>query len=66
MIIDDTYNANPASFAAAIDTLAESAGAKILVIGDMRELGREARRLHADIGDSAPPPCWGGGHRQRR
>ena len=53
MIIDDTYNANPASFAAAIDTLAESAGVKILVIGDMRELGREAWRLHADIGTLA-------------
>ena len=50
LIIDDTYNANPASFAAAIDTLAESGGVRILVIGDMRELGREAWRLHADIG----------------
>lgn len=53
IIIDDSYNANPASFAAAIDTLAECEGQRILVIGDMRELGREARRLHAEIGELA-------------
>ena len=50
LIIDDTYNANPASFAAAIDTLAAFAGTRILVIGDMRELGVDAESLHAKVG----------------
>ena len=50
LIIDDTYNANPASFAVAIDTLAAFAGTRILVVGDMRELGVDAESLHAGIG----------------
>ncbi|MGB0134238.1 UDP-N-acetylmuramoyl-tripeptide--D-alanyl-D-alanine ligase [Dokdonella sp.] len=49
-IIDDSYNANPASFAAAIDALAACAGRRILVMGDMRELGADGLRLHADTG----------------
>jgi len=52
-IIDDTYNANPASFAAAIATLAASQGRKVLVAGDMRELGGDAEILHAGIGKLA-------------
>ena len=50
LIIDDTYNANPASFAAAIDTLASFVGTRILVVGDMRELGADAESLHAEVG----------------
>ncbi len=50
VLIDDSYNANPASFRAAIDVLAAQDGAKILVMGDMAELGDEARSAHADIG----------------
>jgi UDP-N-acetylmuramoyl-tripeptide--D-alanyl-D-alanine ligase len=50
LIIDDTYNANPASFAAAIETLAACAGFRILVVGDMRELGKDAEQLHAEVG----------------
>ena len=53
IIIDDTYNANPASFSAAIDTLAACTGTRILVVGDMRELGPDAERLHAEMGASA-------------
>ena len=49
-VIDDSYNANPASVRAAIDALMLCGGEKILVLGDMAELGADARALHADIG----------------
>jgi len=49
-IIDDTYNANPASLAAAIEVLAGFTGKHILVLGDMGELGDEAKELHAEAG----------------
>lgn len=50
LLIDDTYNANPDSMRAAIDVLAKYAGEKILVLGDMGELGSEANNMHAEIG----------------
>ncbi|HSS05842.1 MAG TPA: cyanophycin synthetase, partial [Rhodanobacteraceae bacterium] len=50
ILIDDSYNANPGSFAAAIATLAAEPGETILVVGDMAELGPDAERLHAHIG----------------
>ncbi|MHB1221197.1 MAG: UDP-N-acetylmuramoyl-tripeptide--D-alanyl-D-alanine ligase [Gammaproteobacteria bacterium] len=50
-VIDDTYNANPFSLQAAVDTLATFAGKKILVLGDMRELGDEAPMLHQQAGE---------------
>jgi UDP-N-acetylmuramoyl-tripeptide--D-alanyl-D-alanine ligase len=49
-LIDDSYNANPGSTAAAISTLAAEPGEAWLVLGDMRELGADAPRLHAQIG----------------
>jgi len=48
-LIDDSYNANPGSFAAAIATLASEPGERVLVMGDMRELGADAQRMHADV-----------------
>ncbi len=47
---DDTYNANPGSVAAAITVLATASGKKILVLGDMGELGKDAALLHRRIG----------------
>ena len=52
-VIDDTYNANPASMKAAIDVLAAQTGKKLLVLGDMGELGSDAAQMHADIGSYA-------------
>lgn len=53
-VIDDTYNANPASLQAALDTLDDyGAGEKILVLGDMGELGSLAATLHQQMGEQA-------------
>ena len=50
-IIDDTYNANPFSLQAAVDTLSRFCWQKnISWLGDMRELGSEAKTLHHDAG----------------
>jgi len=51
-ILDDTYNSNPLSLKAAIETLVEfrTSGRKILVMGDMLELGKNASQLHKNIG----------------
>lgn len=50
VIIDDTYNANPDSMMAAVNVLTKLAGEKILVLGDMGELGADAKSMHAEIG----------------
>ncbi|MBO9882468.1 UDP-N-acetylmuramoyl-tripeptide--D-alanyl-D-alanine ligase [Xanthomonas sp. D-109] len=53
VLIDDSYNANPGSLAAAIDALAAAGGERWLVLGDMRELGADAAALHASGGRRA-------------
>jgi UDP-N-acetylmuramoyl-tripeptide--D-alanyl-D-alanine ligase len=47
-LINDAYNANPASMAAAVDVLVSlpAAGRKVLIVGDMRELGAASPELH--------------------
>jgi len=52
-VIDDTYNANPDSMRAAIAVLAQAAAPRVLVMGDMGELGADAPRLHAELGAEA-------------
>jgi len=50
LIIDDTYNASPASMRAALDLLGEVPGRKYAVLGDMRELGAAEMEGHRDVG----------------
>jgi UDP-N-acetylmuramoyl-tripeptide--D-alanyl-D-alanine ligase len=52
-LIDDTYNANPDSVKAAIAVLAAASGSRVLVLGDMGELGDQGPQMHADIGAAA-------------
>jgi len=49
-LIDDTYNANPDSMRAAIDVLARAPGRKLLVLGDMGEVGTQGRDFHLEVG----------------
>ena len=53
VLIDDSYNANPGSLAAAIEILAASRDNAWLVLGDMRELGADTIALHAQAGHQA-------------
>ncbi len=49
-LIDDSYNANPDSVRAAIDVLAAEGGAKVLLLGDMAEVGERGVEFHQEIG----------------
>ncbi|WP_413975228.1 UDP-N-acetylmuramoyl-tripeptide--D-alanyl-D-alanine ligase [Stenotrophomonas acidaminiphila] len=53
VLVDDSYNANPGSLAAAIAALAAAGEEGWLVLGDMRELGPDAQALHAQAGTRA-------------
>jgi UDP-N-acetylmuramoyl-tripeptide--D-alanyl-D-alanine ligase len=52
-VIDDTYNANPDSVRAAIDVLAQRRAPRILVLGDMGEVGDEGPAFHREVGRHA-------------
>ena len=49
-LVDDTYNANPDSVRAIIDVLAELPGPRLLVLGDMGEVGQQGPAFHAEAG----------------
>ena len=53
LLIDDTYNANPESVKKAIDFLSNSHKRKVFIMGDMLELGRYRKKMHADVGQYA-------------
>jgi UDP-N-acetylmuramoyl-tripeptide--D-alanyl-D-alanine ligase len=52
-IIDDTYNANPVSLAAAMKVVSGFSGRRWLALGDMGELGAEGENLHLEAGNAA-------------
>ena len=52
-VVDDTYNANPDSVLAAIDVLADLPGPRLLVLGDMGEVGVNGAAFHTEVGQHA-------------
>jgi UDP-N-acetylmuramoyl-tripeptide--D-alanyl-D-alanine ligase len=53
LLVDDTYNSNPDSMVVAIDSLAEMDGVRLIVMGDMGEVGEQGLVFHAEIGEYA-------------
>lgn len=55
LVVDDSYNASPQSMRAAFEVLDQVSGARrrVLVLGEMRELGPQAHELHRDVGRAA-------------
>ena len=53
LVIDDSYNANPDSFDVALTVLSRCPSPRVLVMGDMEELGDEAAHFHMMLGQKA-------------
>lgn len=53
LLLDDSYNANVGSMTAAAQVLSEMPGYRVLVVGDMAELGAEAQACHRQVGEAA-------------
>ncbi len=53
LLIDDSYNANPSSVKAAIDTLVAIPGRSLLCLGALAELGADSLKLHQELGEYA-------------
>ncbi|MBP2169770.1 UDP-N-acetylmuramoyl-tripeptide--D-alanyl-D-alanine ligase [Erwinia toletana] len=53
LLLDDSYNANVGSMTAAAQVLADMPGYRVLVVGDMAELGDEAAECHREVGEAA-------------
>ena len=53
LLLDDSYNANVGSMTAAVQVLAEMPGYRMLVVGDMAELGAESEACHLQVGEAA-------------
>lgn len=53
LLLDDSYNANVGSMTAAAHVLSEMPGYRVMVVGDMAELGDEAEECHREVGEAA-------------
>ncbi|WP_148250858.1 UDP-N-acetylmuramoyl-tripeptide--D-alanyl-D-alanine ligase [Raoultella terrigena] len=53
LLLDDSYNANVGSMTAAVQVLSEMPGYRVLVVGDMAELGAESTACHRQVGEAA-------------
>ena len=53
LLLDDSYNANVGSMTAAVQVLSEMPGYRVMVVGDMAELGDESEACHVQVGDAA-------------
>ncbi|OON39953.1 UDP-N-acetylmuramoyl-tripeptide--D-alanyl-D-alanine ligase [Izhakiella australiensis] len=53
LLLDDSYNANVGSMTAAAQTLAEMPGFRVMIVGDMAELGADAESCHRQVGEAA-------------